>query len=122
MKIRIKGNSLRIRLSKSEVAMFASEGTVEERTDFVSNSLVYAVKSTKAETMSASFINGLVTMFVPENLLHDWAATNLVSLEYNMPINKNQHLYLLLEKDFQCIDAAETEDQSDYFENPLKSC
>ena len=122
MKIRIKGNSVRIRLSKSEVELFAKEGYVEERTEFVNGTLVYAVESSDAATLSADFTNGNITLFVPAHLLQQWASTNLVGLDYNMPLNKDKYLYLLIEKDFKCIDAGITEDQSDYFENPLKAC
>lgn len=122
MKIRIKGNSIRIRLSKSEVALFAQEGYLEEKTDFGNNSLSYAVKSTEDKTMSAQFNDNAITLMVPQHLLQQWASTNLVSLEYNLPVNNENNLYLLLEKDFKCIDAVVTEDQSDYFENPSKSC
>ena len=122
MKIRIKGNSVRIRLSKSEVELFAKEGYVEERTEFVNGTLVYAVKSSDKETLSADFTNGNITLFVPAQSLQQWASTNLIGLDYNMPLNNEEHLYLLIEKDFKCIDADVNEDQSDYFENPLKAC
>jgi len=39
-----------------------------------------------------------------------------------MDIGDDKHLYLLLEKDFKCIDAPAHEDQSDNFENPHKHC
>ncbi len=122
MKIRIKGNSLRIRLSKSEVELFAKEGMVEERTEFVNSTLIYSVKRTGSETMSADFVNGNISLFVPGHLLEQWAFSNLVGLDYNMLLPKGNYLYLLLEKDFKCIDAEVSEDQSDYFENPAKSC
>lgn len=122
MKIRIKGNSVRVRLSKPEVKLFAREGYIEEKTEFVNGTLVYAVKSADKETLTADFINGNLTMFVPVHLLQQWAATNLIGLHYNMPLNNGSHLHLLIEKDFKCIDADVAEDQSDYFENPLKAC
>lgn len=121
MKIRIKGNSIRIRLSKSEVDLFAAKGYVEERTEFEHCSFFYAVKNTPAKNLSADFINGSITLFVPEHLAKKWATTNLVGLDHNMPVNNGSYLYILLEKDFKCIDAIVTEDQSDYFENPAKS-
>src|SRR5689334_21729029 len=105
MKIRIKGNSVRIRLSKSEVELFAKEGYVEERTEFANGTLVYAVESSDEETLSADFTNGNIIVFVPAHLLQQWASTNLVGLDYNMPLNKDKFLYLLIEKDFKCIDA-----------------
>lgn len=122
MKIRIKGNSIRIRLSKSEVTRLVQNNLLEESTDFGNNTLTYAVKSTDSSYMSANFTGETITMLVPEQDLQNWGTTDLVSLDHNMPLNNNKQLYILLEKDFQCIDAAVTEDQSDYFENPLKSC
>ncbi|MDQ2864118.1 MAG: hypothetical protein M3R50_10835 [Bacteroidota bacterium] len=122
MKIRIRDNSLRIRLSKSEVELFNEEGYLQAQTDFGSNIFYYAVKRTDEESMSAEFIDAHLTLFIPQPLLEKWASTNLVGLEYSLPTNNGSHLHLLLEKDFKCIDAVVTEDQSDYFENPAKSC
>lgn len=122
MKVRIKGNSVRMRLSKSEVEAFAKEGYVEERTEFVNSTLIYSVKTTDAETLSADYTSGNLTVFIPEKLLLQWAFTNVVGLNYNMPLHSGRYLFILLEKDFKCIDAEVTEDQSDYFENPVKTC
>ena len=122
MKIRIRGNTLRFRLSKSEVAQFAETGYLEERTQFLQNALVYCVKSIDSDKMSAEFIDGRITLFIPVNLLNKWSSSNLVGLDSNMPIKDGNELYLLIEKDFKCIDAVATEDQSDFFENPVKSC
>ena len=122
MKIRIKGNSLRIRLSKSEVDQFAKVGQLEECTNFLNSTLFYGVKSTAAKTMSADFNLNKITIFIPQNMLMEWAFSNKVSLVDQMPLGEKGTLQILLEKDFKCIDADVNEDQSDYFENPLKSC
>lgn len=122
MKIRIKGNSVRLRLSKSETALFASEGIVEEKTNFGNKTFEYAVIISDANNMSATFSNNMIRVSVPKNLIDEWTTTSLVSLEYNMPLDGGEYLHLLIEKDFKCIDAMVTEDQSDYFENPEKSC
>ena len=122
MKIRIKENSVRIRLSKSETEKILAHGYLEERTEFTNNTFFYAVRSTPHQTMSADFINGNITMCLPEHLIEQWVNSNLVSLDYSMPLSNDKFLHLLLEKDFKCIDAVTTEDQSDYFENPAKSC
>ena len=116
------GNGVRIRLSKSEVAVFAEEGFVEEKTEFGNGIFKYAVISTDNKTMSADFTNGSIIMYVPKHLLEVWAATNQVSIVYDLPVSNGKFLNLSLEKDFKCIDAMAAEDQSDYFENPAKSC
>lgn len=122
MKIRIKGNSVRFRLSKSEVASLAENGYLEERTVFVSNTLKYIITITDASIMSIDFYNGSINLLVPQNLMQEWSTSNMVSLQEVMQLKNKIELHMLLEKDFKCIDAIATEDQSDYFENPAKSC
>ena len=121
MKIRIKGASVRRRLSKSEVAMLVSSGRVAEETPFGHTVFRYAVqKQPKGDVLTATFANNEITMYAPEVLIRDWDTNELVSLRAEMPLNEGS-LYLLLEKDFQCIDQTD-EDQSDNYINPNKSC
>jgi len=61
-------------------------------------------------------------MYVPAQIPAVWAANEVVGYEHNMDIGNGKQLYLLLEKDFKCIDAPPSEDQSDNFENPHKVC
>ena len=122
MKIRIRGNSVRIRLSQSELHLFENEGYLQDTTDFGSNVFTYALKKVVGENLNADLSNNTITVTVPEQLMENWCSTNLTSLEHHLPVNENSYLYILLEKDFKCIDSPVTEDQSDYFDNPVKSC
>jgi hypothetical protein len=122
MKIRIKGASVRLRLSRSEVAGLLREGRVAEATPFVKGTFRYEVmKTSEGEQLSAGFEDGCITMYVPEALIMGWDRNDLVSIDGHMPLGNGDSLYLLLEKDFQCLDHA-GEDQSDYYINPNKSC
>jgi hypothetical protein len=122
MKLRIKGNSIRIRLTKTEVSIIAGSGYLEEETLFGNNRFVYALqKVDHGNELSAAFDGNKMTMFVPSALLKDWPGNNVVGFDASMPLADNKMLYLLLEKDFVCIDHT-TEDQSDNYENPNKTC
>lgn len=122
MKIRIKSNSIRYRLTKTEVSNLATNGYLEEQTIFPANKFVYAVKAVEEATeLSATISNNHITLFVPAAFLKDWPQNNVVGTETNMPVAENKTLYLLLEKDFVCLDET-TEDQGDNFENPNKTC
>ena len=122
MKIRIKENSLRIRLLKSEVYKLEADGYLEAQTSFVNNKLVYALESIEeGDQLTVDFMDNKITMFVPISLLKGWADNALVGFNAQMPLSENGSLYLLLEKDFVCTDAT-TEDQSDNFLNPNKTC
>ncbi len=119
MKLRIKGNSIRFRLTKSEVDYFGKEGYLEEKTEFGNNTFIYAMqKSTDAKILAAEFSNNKVTLQIPSSLAEKWVSSNLVGLENEMEIAPRKTLFLLLEKDFKCLDNT-MEDQSDNYPNPL---
>jgi len=123
MKLRIKGNSLRIRLTRSEVDKFAVSGYLEERTIFASQVLVYALAAKQGiQGLEATFEGTKITLFVPAEIPAIWAANEVVGFDNTIDTIDGNQLYLLLEKDFKCIDAPPSEDQSDNFENPHKVC
>ncbi|MBE7175839.1 MAG: hypothetical protein INR69_05510 [Mucilaginibacter polytrichastri] len=114
MKVRIKGNSLRYRLTKSEVSLFEKAGMLTEHIDFGDEVLIYAVeKAVNLQEMKATFSHNTITLYVPANLTADWLRSDKVGFE-----QVSGRLQLLLEKDFQCLDNV-AEDQSDNFPNPL---
>ena len=122
MKIRIQGNSIRIRLSKTEVDTLSDGGFLEDQTSFGNTSFIYRLKSKADQSaLSATYEDHQITMYVPEKFLSDWPDNNIVGLDANMPVGETKTLYLLLEKDFKCLDNV-SEDQSDNFENPKKTC
>jgi len=121
MKLRIKGNSLRIRLTKTEVSKLADTGYLEEQTSFPGNKFTYALQRTDAAALSATFESNKITMFVPDSFIKEWPVNSIVGLDRKMPLPGNESLYLLIEKDFVCLDHT-TEDQSDNYENPNKTC
>lgn len=122
MKIRIQGNSIRIRLSKTEVSKLEKENYIEEKTVFPSASFFYCLeKESGIETLSATFENNRIVMAVPATFLENWSENSVVGLSSVMPVAGHEDLKLLLEKDFKCLDNI-TEDQSDNYENPNLVC
>lgn len=119
MKIRIKGHTVRFRLTRSEVAQLAKTGRFSETTRFPGNVFTYAIETTDTGTqLSADFSGQTVTLYLPAPLAKEWTGTNMVGLDAYMDTGEEQKLYLLLEKDFKCLDET-TEDQSDNYDNPL---
>ena len=123
MKIRIKGNSIRVRLSRSEVDQFGKDGYLEEHTEFGDSAFTYALQSVpEGKGLSAVFAGGKITMQVPAATTHEWVTTEKVGYDNLMDIGNGKQLFLLLEKDFKCIDAPPHEDQSDNYEHPTMTC
>jgi hypothetical protein len=113
MKIRIKGNSLRYRLTKSDMAQFSVHGYIEESIDFGNLLLTYALQKNSVNNLSVIFESNKITLFMPEYMANEWILTDKVGFDY-----AENGLFLLLEKDFKCLDNV-AEDQSDNYANPL---
>jgi len=113
MKIRIKSNSIRYRLTRTDVAQLTGTGFLEDKVDFGNQQLVYALQLTGDDQLSASFIDNIITLQMPKSMLNELANTDRVGFE-----NNNGQLHLLVEKDFTCLDNV-AEDQSDNYPNPL---
>ena len=114
MKIRIKGNSLRYRLTKTDVECFAKHGYLEEITDFGGQHFIYALQRYSLPNLTAHLQNNCITLFMPADMANEWVGTEKVGFE-----GTDNELYLLIEKDFKCLDDV-AEDQSDNYPNPLK--
>lgn len=122
MKLRIKGNSIRMRLTKTEVSVLSNAGYLQEETSFGNDSFIYALQRVEdVHTLSAALEQNKITLFVPAAFTKDWPVNSIVGLDAYMPVADDKTLYLLVEKDFVCLDHT-TEDQSDNYENPNKTC
>lgn len=118
MKIRIKGNSVRFRLTKTEVQSLCERGIAREKTAFNESNFVYAVKvSDEYDNLHASFLNLGIILFIPKAILSDWHLNDQVGFYHSQTIEDGQKLELKLEKDFVCMDET-IEDQSDNYPNP----
>lgn len=113
MKIRIKGNSLRYRLTKSDIERFFKDGYIEECISFGNQKLTYALQRCEEGELKADLNDQKIVLDVPADMAMEWATTDRVGFE-----NSNGALYLLIEKDFKCLDIV-AEDQSDNYPNPL---
>ncbi|HVW12170.1 MAG TPA: hypothetical protein VHB54_00015 [Mucilaginibacter sp.] len=114
MKIRIKGNSLRYRLTRSDVAAIIKDGKLEERTEFGHGAtFIYALQTTPDYDLSATFNDNRITLFVSHTMIDRLANTDEVGFE-----SGQGKLFLLVEKDFTCLDNLD-EDQADNYPNPL---
>lgn len=119
MKLRIKGPTLRLRLTQGEIRALLEEGVVEERVPFAPGaSLVYRLRrDAGCSEISASFRNGVVEILVPEGSAREWCTSERVTLAHEQALPE-EALRITLEKDFACLAPREGEDESDNFPHP----
>jgi hypothetical protein len=106
MKLRIHANSLRLRLSRSEVALLCERGRLEEKLEFPGGAgLIYALESGDAPAPQASFDGTAIRIVLPRASVARWAASGEVGISGDCAFD-GQVLPILVEKDFQCAHAA----------------
>ena len=119
MKLRIRGNSIRLRLTQSEVARLAADGRVENVTSFGSTEFKYAVAvSRRGETMQADLGDNEITVSVPTETVAEWAGSEQAGIEGSQAVRGGE-LQILIEKDFACLKPRHGEEDADTFANPL---
>lgn len=112
MKLRIKGDTIRLRLTQSEVAAVAN-GDVVAETTALPQPFTYMLE-TAGEQIGAAFANGRMTVNIPERVALRWAGSEEVSLR-----GREGEVDILVEKDYACLVPREGEQETDAFPNPL---
>ena len=120
MKLRIRDNSLRLRLTQTEVQTLRAAGRVTAATAFPGGaSFEYALECDDAiSEMSATLHDGNVIVHVPGAMAREWADSDQVSLRSEQSASDGGSLSLLVEKDFACLAPREGEDESDMYPHP----
>ena len=120
MKMRVRGNSIRLRLTQSEVVEFSETGSVEDAIEFGGgNKLIYALCSKpEAETVKAEYEDNRIVITVPQTQARRWVDSNDVGIKIEQDIGGGNVLRLLIEKDFACLEPREGEEDADAFPHP----
>ena len=120
MKLRIRDNSIRMRLERAEVGRLLKEGLVSANTRFPGGrSFVYQVESSPASVKPEAFFSeSTMTIRLPETDVLGWCSTNQVSMAGDQHLDDGETLGILVEKDFACLAPREGEDESDMYPHP----
>ena len=120
MKLRIRDNSIRLRLTRGEVDKLRESGIVSAKTGFPGGrAFRYRVESSPASVNPAAFFSdNAMTVRLPESAVLAWATTEQVSLPGEQVLDDGAMLRILVEKDFACLAPREGEDESDMYPHP----
>ena len=126
MKLRIRGNSLRLRLLRGEVEQFGRTGRVEETICFGTSPdarLTYVLEfDRQANNITTHFADYQITVKVPDAVARNWVESDEVTLESKQKIDDENVLKILVEKDFICLDRKNDPDNVDAFPHPTGKC
>ena len=112
MKLRIRDNSIRLRLQRAEVDSLRAEGLVAASTEFPGGrEFNYVLESSPASVAPGAFFSDqTMTVRVPETTALAWASTEQVSMQGEQMLDDGETLTILVEKDFVCLAPREGED------------
>jgi hypothetical protein len=121
MKLRINGSSLRLRVSRSELARLQARGRIEETIHFTASpeaKLTYALESAlQPSPVKVQYALNQVTVVLSEDQVRIWADEREVGVYAALEMGQAGSLYVIVEKDFACVDRSD-EDNIDTFPNP----
>jgi hypothetical protein len=115
MKLRIKGNSLRLRVTPSEVKQLLRHGVIREYFQFTVNPkdrLTYAViSSLSGVTMTVAYQLGNITVTVPDIQLKKWARCEDVGVYADVALGDDDGISVAIEKAFACLGRSDAENE-----------
>jgi uncharacterized protein DUF7009 len=111
MKLRMQGNSLRLRLTRSEVAGLHESGLVEQTTSFASGrTLTYRIRKRDCgDGIRAELTDGAITVHAPASAVAEWATSDDVGITA-----RDGMLSIAIEKDFRCLTHPRDEEPDAY--------
>ncbi len=122
MKLRIRGNSIRFRLTQSEVEQLGKRGQIEEAIEFgssINEKLTYAlVLSGKTAEIITKYDSGKIAVIIPRLVADEWIGSDRIGIGGEQILDKDKFLSILIEKDFACLTERANEDESDNFPHP----
>ena len=126
MKLRIRGDSLRLRLSQGDVQRLGTHGRVESATHFAPGPEgrlgIELVVDLHAVVVAAELEPRCIRVRLPTDLARVLTDTEEVGVRAEQDAGEGTKLVILIEKDFECVVAREGEPESDGFPNPRAEC
>ena len=122
MKLRIQGNSLRLRLTVAEVNEFGRLGHISDSINFGSDDssrLIYSlISSEDDDRLQTYFHENRITVVVPGHISSSWVSGEEVGFSSENEPATDERAFVLVEKDFACLKKRPGEDESGKYPNP----
>lgn len=124
MKLRVQSDSIRFRVTPTELHTLASRGVVASRVRLGvadDDRLTYVLESSpKCSSVQLKYVPGEIRILIPEDDVLEWVSTGQVGIEGCQQIAGDAQLKILVEKDFKCLKPRPGENEGDRFPNPAE--
>jgi hypothetical protein len=113
MKLRIRGSSIRLRLTKPEVDALRSKGLVEDAAEFPGGARLRYALAVDGARLGASFDAEGLVLRVPRDRAEAWCGSDEVGIA-----GEDGPTRILIEKDWACVQPRSDEDPAEMYANP----
>ena len=128
MKLRIRSNSVRVRMDRRDLAELVDQGQVIDALRFApggASTVTYAVTVGAAPSgrPRADYAAGLLVITIDRGDAEAWAEGDLVGFDHEQAVESGS-VHVILEKDFACLDRPAGDEAEDAwaFPNPSGVC
>ena len=126
MKLRIRGNSVRLRLDRKDLGELLQAGRVDDSVRFgPGQTFTYSIVMGSAESdrPRIDYIAGNLIITINHDDIRAWHGSDRVGFDHQQPVEGGA-VRVMVEKDFACLDrpAGEEPDDAWAFPNPPTSC
>ncbi len=123
MKLRFRGNTLRLRVNRREVALLAAGTAVQEDVAFPNSARFrYIFEPAERLQPQASFEGGVMRVAAPVSAVRDWARGESIGLYFDLAAD-DSILKVSIEKDLACVDGPPEEFDPEAFpRHPGNNC
>jgi hypothetical protein len=121
LKLRIKGNSVRLRLEQREVAQLHTVGVVREVLRFgplPEDVFAYAIETNSGDGLRVQYRSCNLVVSLPKAWADLLATTDQIGYEARVEVAPGVCVGVLVEKDFRCLEAREGEVETDRYPHP----
>jgi hypothetical protein len=126
MKLRLRENSIRLRLLQTEARQLRETGKVSETIIFGSNAeekLIYSLRvSEDKNEISARIKGSKIEIFLPLDMAISWIDSDETGLYADQKTGGSTNLKIIVEKDFVCVERPLDTDNKDAFPHPKMNC
>ena len=115
MKLRLRNNTLRLRVNQREVAGLASGAVLEEQVLFPGDARIsYTLQSSSDTAAEATFEHGVIRVLAPQQQVDAWAKGAAIGMYFEFPAH-GASLKVAIEKDLECVDGPPEEQDPEAF-------
>jgi hypothetical protein len=125
MKVRIAGNTIRFRLRKQDVASLEKHGLVLDLLEFGAGQedrLEFKLETAEALEPQIRYSAGATTILLPRSVVEEFSQTDRVGFNFNIDTGRDRSVYVLVEKDFSCLDGSDADNEETYVNPNEQTC